>query len=136
MEILKKHLKNISSDREIALKAVAKAIYQDVKSSGKAQVIFICTHNSRRSQLAELMLSHLLRLNNISHIYCYSGGTEATAFNHRMVKAVIDFGIPLLKYGPDSNPLYIANDTQYLFSKKSINYAHLSERQPLLCLQL
>jgi len=118
MDLLKNRSISVATGRKEALHTLAEAIVSDVKKQAFANVTFICTHNSRRSQLAELMLSHLLKSKGILTIKCYSGGTEATAFNYRMVKALEDYGIPLLKYGPEENPLYVADDNQYLFSKK------------------
>lgn len=83
----------------------------------RAQLIIICTHNSRRSQLTELWINFLANHHNYKNIVAYSGGTEATAFNHRMVKAVEKFGFNIDQIEKGDNPRY-----EYLgrkmFSKK------------------
>ncbi|MBT8229512.1 MAG: protein-tyrosine-phosphatase [Bacteroidia bacterium] len=84
------------------------------------KVNFICTHNSRRSQLAELLFHVISRELGMEDIQSYSGGTEATAFNSRMVDALRRFGFKLVAQGLKDNPLYIlqyGGDEKYFFSK-------------------
>ena len=40
---------------------------------------FICTHNSRRSHLAQIWAQTMACYFNIDQLFCFSGGTEATA---------------------------------------------------------
>lgn len=57
-----------------------------------ARLVFVCTHNSRRSQLAQAwaraMVAHVGALN----IESYSAGTEVTAFNPRAADALARAG--------------------------------------------
>ncbi|MBK7342042.1 MAG: hypothetical protein IPJ06_02325 [Saprospiraceae bacterium] len=52
------------------------------------EVIFICTHNSRRSQISQAWLAALAARAGLDRIRSYSGGTEVTAFNIRAVKTL------------------------------------------------
>lgn len=70
-------------------------------------VLFVCTHNSRRSQLAEIWLRHALLRLGIPGSGVYSAGTEATAFNERMVAALLRAGFPLHGDGAGANPVYV-----------------------------
>lgn len=117
IETLKSGQKNIDATRLELLEKLAALIIADKQKNGIAKVNFICTHNSRRSQLSELMFQQCLLHYKMEGIQCFSGGTEATAFNYRMVNAVQSFGIQLIQMGPENNPLYIADGSQYLFSK-------------------
>ena len=88
-----------------------------------ADVICICTHNSRRSQLAEIWLKVISVHYDLPNLYSYSGGTEATSFNFRMLNALVTFGFDLLKYEDGDNPKYIGladylGYEQSMFSKK------------------
>mgnify|MGYP000733479600 CR=1 FL=1 len=49
---------------------------------------FICTHNSRRSHLAQIWAATAAYYYAIPNIQTFSGGTEATAFNPRAVAAM------------------------------------------------
>ena len=87
-----------------------------------ANVIVICTHNSRRSHIGQLWLWAAAQWYGIGGVYTFSGGTKATAFNHRSVAALQRAGFPLTKRTEGSNPMY-ALDTGnggelLLFSKK------------------
>lgn len=67
---------------------------------------FICTHNSRRSHLSQLWGQAAAHYFGIDNVRCFSGGTEATAFNPRAVKAMQDAGFLITEKKAGDNPLY------------------------------
>ena len=67
---------------------------------------FICTHNSRRSHISQLWAQAAAYYYGISNVSCYSGGTEATAFNPRAVKALQDAGFQISMQKNGENPRY------------------------------
>jgi len=67
---------------------------------------FICTHNSRRSHIAQLWAQASADYFGVKDIVCFSGGTEATAFNPRAVKAIQEAGFQINIEVPGDNPLY------------------------------
>jgi arsenate reductase len=50
----------------------------------KTRVLFLCTHNSARSQMAEGLLRHLAR----DRFEVYSAGTEATSIRPEAIAAI------------------------------------------------
>ena len=60
-------------------------------STKKKRVLFLCTHNSCRSQMAEGLANHLLG----DRIAAFSAGTEATRVNQRAAKVMAELGIDL-----------------------------------------
>ena len=58
---------------------------------GKKKVLFLCTHNSARSQMAE----GLLRAMYGDRYEAYSAGVEATAVDPRAVQAMSEIGIDI-----------------------------------------
>ncbi len=72
----------------------------------KIYLNFICTHNSRRSHLAQLWAQVAAFYYSIPRVECFSGGIEATAFNSRAVKAMQDAGFHILKLCESDNPQY------------------------------
>ena len=79
------------------------------------EVVFICTHNSRRSQLAQAWMAALAAQAGWDRIRSFSGGTEGTAFNHRAVQALERAGFQTTIYDElQDNPRY-----EVKFSPKS-----------------
>jgi len=96
----------ITDQRKIELKDLSLIIRDDLKSDMQSQLIFVCTHNSRRSQLSEIWMRTAAHFYGITGIQSYSGGTEATAFNSRMVDAVTRYGFELEVLDEGSNTIY------------------------------
>lgn len=59
-----------------------------VGGRAEAALIFICTHNSRRSHLAEQWAAVAAHCYGLDHVATHSGGTEATAVDPRTVAAL------------------------------------------------
>ena len=55
------------------------------------RVLFLCTHNSARSQMAEGLLRHL----SGGRVEAHSAGTEATAVRPLAIRAMAELGISL-----------------------------------------
>lgn len=95
-------VKPIDEDRLSVLQALVD--YSTGKS--QLQLNFICTHNSRRSQFAQIwaqIAAHYYQINCST----FSGGVEVTACNPRTIAALERCGISVQKSGSNSsNPLY------------------------------
>lgn len=59
----------------------------------KRRVLFICTHNSARSQMAEGLLRHL----GSNRFEVFSAGTQATFVRPLAIKAMAELGIDISK---------------------------------------
>lgn len=121
IETVSSKLTLIEENRIEELDVVVSAI-QELKQSGQnVNIIVVCTHNSRRSQLGEVWINILAYHFGISALTAYSGGMEDTAFNERMVTALLDSGVGLKLIEEGSNPRYIVEDIgmddHVLFSK-------------------
>lgn len=57
----------------------------------KRRVLFLCTHNSARSQMAEGLLRHLAG----DRFEVYSAGTEATQVRPLAIRAMAELGIDI-----------------------------------------
>lgn len=96
----------ISEKRKEDLIRLANDISQMIKKHSFANIISICTHNSRRSQASQLWIRTAALFFGFDNIYSYSGGTEATAFNHRMVSALERAGFLIEHLDHFPNPKY------------------------------
>ncbi len=79
-------------------------ISERVNSSKEVNLHFICTHNSRRSQFAQIWAQTAAAFFGIP-LHCYSGGVEVTAFNPRAVDSLKRMGFNI-SAEKGSNPEY------------------------------
>jgi arsenate reductase len=96
----------IPDDRKELLRTFADYVRGGVESEDEIKLTFICTHNSRRSHLSQIWASVAAAYYGIEKVDTYSGGTEATAFNPRAVKAMRDIGFVIEIERDGENPLY------------------------------
>ena len=73
---------------------------------GVADLIFICTHNSRRSHLSQVWGQVAAHHFGLFGVKCYSGGTEATAFSSSAIKALKHQGLKIKALSTKPNPIY------------------------------
>jgi arsenate reductase len=113
----------IPDERIAVLTTVAEYIRERFSRSEPVKLNFICTHNSRRSQHAQVWARVTAEYYGLSGVETYSGGTEATAFNLRAVAALQRCGLRIVTDDPSAaNPRYLVftSDTstpQECFSK-------------------
>ena len=72
----------------------------------KPRVLFVCTHNSRRSQFAHVWAEVFAHHYGLDWVRCYSGGTEVTACDERTVAALRRAGFQVSASGAAPNPIY------------------------------
>lgn len=80
----------ITKKRVILLKSIAKKINEI--SDKSIYLNFICTHNSRRSQLSQIWAYFAANYFNLPQIQSYSGGTAITVFFRNTVKTLQSVG--------------------------------------------
>jgi len=113
---------SIPNDRKETLIEVAQYISDELTEKGEVKLNFICTHNSRRSHLAQIWTQTAATHYKIEGVETYSGGTEGTAFNPRAVAAIERAGFHV-KNPVGENPRYEVNfsedaEPMICFSKK------------------
>lgn len=105
-ESLIKQFGSISAARRALLQQLTTFVEQRVQAGQIVHLNFICTHNSRRSHLSQLWAQAAAHYYGIPNVQSYSGGTEATAFNPRAVKAMSEAGFDIVKIKESDNPVY------------------------------
>ena len=97
----------IDIDRTTLLQALAEKIALEYSQSKKVNLNFICTHNSRRSQLAQIWSFFAIDYFQLNNISAFSGGTEATAFHRNTVATLQQAGFTFEVVGfSHQNPTY------------------------------
>jgi arsenate reductase len=114
---------DIPEKRRILLNGLTRFIQDKLITHQPVYLNFICTHNSRRSHMAQLWAQAATSYFGVKNVHCFSGGTEATAFNPRAAKAMQEIGFDIRKIKEGDNPVYegrFAKDASplILFSKK------------------
>ena len=120
---LEKEFDSISAERKVILNQLTEFIQKKREAKQTINLIFICTHNSRRSHLSQIWAQAAAAYYGIQYVESFSGGTEATAFNPRAVKAMQDAGFVIHANEQSSNPVYevrFSNDASPIlaYSKK------------------
>lgn len=118
-----KDFDKIPEGRKVQLKKISTFLQTKLKEENKASLIFICTHNSRRSHMGQLWAYAAANYYGIKGLSSFSGGTEATAFNSNAIKALTKAGFIITKAGEGTNPQYevkyaVDEPSVTLFSKK------------------
>ncbi len=96
----------IPTERKELLQQLVQFVEKKVKAGQNVYLNFICTHNSRRSHLSQIWAQAAAHYYHVPKVFCYSGGTEATAFNPRAVKAMQEAGFSVKMTKEGNNPLY------------------------------
>ncbi|WP_339839553.1 protein-tyrosine-phosphatase [uncultured Maribacter sp.] len=97
---------SISEERKVVLKPLIDFIQSKVSSDQEIRINFICTHNSRRSHISQVWAQTMASYFNIKNLFCYSGGTEATALFPMVVETLRNQGFQIQKLSENNNPVY------------------------------
>ncbi|WP_233897204.1 protein-tyrosine-phosphatase [Tenacibaculum piscium] len=96
----------ISNERKEVLKPLTDFIESKVSEKKEIRINFICTHNSRRSHLSQVWAQAMASYFNIKNVFCYSGGTEATALFPIVSETLQNSGFQISKISKNENPIY------------------------------
>ncbi len=96
----------ISLERKDVLQPLITYIREKQSTNEIIRLNFICTHNSRRSHLAQIWAQTAAHYFGIENINCYSGGTEATALFPVVAKTLTNQGFDVYQLSESTNPVY------------------------------
>ena len=96
----------ITEERKIVLQPLIDFIQQKNATGESIRINFICTHNSRRSHLSQVWGQTMAHFCNIKNLFCYSGGTEATALFPVAAQTLKNTGFQVLTISEGKNPIY------------------------------
>src|ERR1043165_8254240 len=96
----------IGPRRRAALETLASHVVKQLAAGGSAELVFICTHNSRRSQLAQAWSCAAAEFYGVHNIMAHSGGTEATAVSEHTIDALERAGFHAGVLVPGQNTHY------------------------------
>lgn len=96
----------MTAERQRILTDISKIAAERLKAGKTVDLLFVCTHNSRRSQMCQLWATAAAQYYGIQGVATHSGGTENTAFNPRAVAAIERAGFAVKTTVPGENPHY------------------------------
>lgn len=96
----------IPEARRAELAELTSFVRAEIDAGEPVNLTFICTHNSRRSHMAQLWATAAATWYDLPGVRTYSGGTESTAFNPRAVAALRRAGFEPMRTTDDANPIY------------------------------
>ena len=99
-------IKTISKKRILILNDLTEHIQLRITQNKKVSLVFICTHNSRRSHLSQVWAQTMANYFNIKNVFCYSGGTEATALFPMVAETLKKQGFEIFKLSDTNNSVY------------------------------
>lgn len=97
---------SISLERKTVLQPLIDYIQKKTNEQEIVRLNLICTHNSRRSHLSQVWAQTASTHYNIKNVFCYSGGTEATAMFPMVAKTLENQGFKIKAISEGSNPVY------------------------------
>jgi arsenate reductase (thioredoxin) len=97
---------SISQERQAILNPYIEYIQSKIKEQKEIRLNFICTHNSRRSHLSQIWAQTMAAHFGIQNVFCYSGGTEATAMFPKVAETLTNQGFQIQKLSQENNPIY------------------------------
>lgn len=106
LDARKKESDTIPKDRKTVLLSLSDAILSSFETREKANLIFVCTHNSRRSLIAQAFGAAIPHYFDFPGIKSFSGGTSVTEISPFAIQALEESGFRLENQGPPRNPKY------------------------------
>ena len=96
----------IPAERRERLGQLTRYVQTCIDEARPIQLTFVCTHNSRRSQWAQIWAEAAAAFYWIPQVRAFSGGTERSAFNPRAVEAARRAGFEIEMATDGKNPVY------------------------------
>ena len=103
---LTQNFDQIPIERKAVLQKIAAFVQAGQDKQIAINLVYVCTHNSRRSHFGQVAASLAASFYGVQHVHTFSGGTEATAFNPNAIKALQSLGFEVVSDNKTDNPVY------------------------------
>lgn len=100
------NFEEITTERKNILQSLIDFVQQKVDQQREIRLNLICTHNSRRSHLSQVWAQTAAYFYDVKNVFCYSGGTEATALFPKVIETLEKSGFQIQKLSEENNPVY------------------------------
>ena len=99
----------IPIERKEVLEKITQYIAKKNLLDKSVNLVYICTHNSRRSHFGQIWAKVASEYYKIKNVHTFSGGTEATAFNSNAIDALKRVGFVITSETSKKNPVYLVS---------------------------
>ncbi|MCK6648032.1 MAG: protein-tyrosine-phosphatase [Bacteroidia bacterium] len=103
---LVKEFQLIPQERKAILDKISQYIIQKRNDNKPINLVYICTHNSRRSHFGQVWAHVAASYYGIKNVNTYSGGTEETIFNVNAINALKRVGFVIKPINGEKNTTY------------------------------
>ncbi|MGZ3861775.1 MAG: protein-tyrosine-phosphatase [Bacteroidia bacterium] len=110
-----KEFDQIPKERKELLEKISVYIKNKQKKRQPVNLVYICTHNSRRSHFGQVWAKVASMYYGIKDVNTFSGGTEVTAFNVNAINALKRIGFEVKSNNIEKNPVY-----HIIYDKKEV----------------
>ena len=104
--IAKLPIQVVSAERKTVFQPLIDYVQFKIANQQDVRLNFICTHNSRRSHLSQIWAQTMAFHFGIRNVFCYSGGTEATAMFPKVAETLANQGFVIQQLSEEKNPVY------------------------------
>lgn len=106
LDQLATQFEQISDEHKRRLNELSQYIRSGIAENKEIKLVFICTHNSRRSHFGQIAAAISAQYYHVENISVYSGGTEVSAFHPNAIQALISEGFEITNASDSVNPVY------------------------------
>jgi arsenate reductase len=96
----------IPARRQTTLRGLAGYLRSRAEDSQPINLNFICTHNSRRSQMSQVWAQAASSRQGWKGVHCYSAGTEQSRVSPHVIAALRNCGFRIAALDNSDNPRY------------------------------
>ena len=115
----------IDEKRKAELEELGDFMVEQLEGQENFNALFVCTHNSRRSHIADLWFKYGMYYYGLNQFESFSGGTEATAFNPKAIEAIKRAGFTVVYDKKVENPVVSITPKNFpVWDMKSKVYTH------------
>jgi arsenate reductase len=97
----------IPAERKLLLNKLTSYIRVNQNEGKESSLMFICTHNSRRSHFGQILCALAAEYYQIPAIRTFSAGTEVTAFHPNAISALRSIGMDIQTTEMSENPHFV-----------------------------
>ena len=101
------NLASLSEERKTKLMPLVYFILDNQRANDPSELIFVCTHNARRSHMAQLWAAAAALYCDLENIETYSGGVDVTRVHPNALASLERSGFEFSGEGEGENPAFL-----------------------------